>query len=107
LTAIHAGSADDIVDEMFRLSGQKHESYERRGIFAGSPIILLGHLSWPARDVEGPALYDVYKELEHLVVASDFEEFGFTEIWLMDYGPQYTSRRSMPKRGWPGLNDRP
>jgi hypothetical protein len=93
LTAIHAGSADDIVDEMFRLVGQKHESYERRGIFAGRPIIRLGHLSWPAKEVEGPALYDVQKELERRVVPEDFEGFGFSEIWLMDDGPKYKSRR--------------
>jgi hypothetical protein len=93
LTAIHAGSADDILDEIIRLAGQKHESYLRRGIFDGRPIILLGHLDWPAKDVEGPALYDLYEELEQTVVAGDFDEFGFTEIWLMDDGAKYTSRR--------------
>ncbi len=45
------------------------------------------------KDVEGPALYDVYEELEQLVVAGDFDEFGFAEMWLMDDGPKYTSRR--------------
>jgi hypothetical protein len=93
LTAIHAGSADDIVDETIRLATQKHRSYQRRGIFDSRPIMLLGHLSWPARDVEGPALYDVYEELEHLVAAGDFDDLGFSEIWLMDDGPKYTSRR--------------
>jgi hypothetical protein len=75
LTAIHAGSADDIVGETIRLATQKHRSYERRGIFDGRPIILLGHLDWPARDVEGPALYDVYEELEHLVGHCQVEAF--------------------------------
>jgi hypothetical protein len=93
LTAIHAGSADDIVGETIRLATQKHRSYERRGIFNERPMILLGHLDWPARDVEGPALYDVFEELEHLVAAGDFDDFGFSEIWMMDDGPKYTSRR--------------
>jgi hypothetical protein len=92
LTAIYAGSADDIVNETIRLATQKQRSYQRRGIFDGRPIMLLGHLSWPARDVEGPALYDVYEELEHLVGDGDFDALGFCEIWLMDDGPKYTSR---------------
>ena len=81
LTAIHAGSAGDIVAEMIRLATQKHQSYERRGIFYGRPITLLGHLDWPARDVEGPALYDVYEELEHPVAAGDFDDLGFFAAW--------------------------
>jgi hypothetical protein len=93
LTAIHAGSADDIICEMIRLATQKYLSYERRGIFNERPIILLGHLDWPARDVEGPALYDVYEELEYLVAPGDLDDLGFSEIWLMDDGPKYTSRR--------------
>jgi hypothetical protein len=91
-----------------RCSGFPDKSTRVTNVGASSLVRrLFCSVTWPARDAEGPALYDVYKELEHLVVASDFEEFGFTEIWLMDYAPQYTSRRSMPKRGWPGLNDRP
>jgi hypothetical protein len=93
LTAIHAGGADDVVGEMIRLATKKHESYQRRGIFDDLPIILLGHLDWPARDVEGPALYDIHEELEHRVAAGGFDDFGFSEIWLMDDGPKYTSRR--------------
>jgi hypothetical protein len=93
LTAIHAGSADDIVCETIRLATQKHRSYERRGIFDARPIILLGHLDRPARDVEGPALYDVHDELKHLVAAGDFDDLGFSEIWLMDDGSKYTLRR--------------
>lgn len=93
LTFIKAGSADHIIAEILRLVTQKHASYERRGIFDTRPIILLGHLDSPARDVEGPALYDVHEELVELFVPSDFDGFGFTEIWLMDYSPKYTSRR--------------
>jgi hypothetical protein len=93
LTSIRAASADDIVSEVLRLASQKHESYERRGIFDAGPIILLGHLGWPAKDVEGPALYDVRRQLEDLIVASDFDRFGFSEIWLMDDGLKYTSRQ--------------
>jgi hypothetical protein len=52
----------------------------------------LGHLDWPAKDVEGPALYDVYEELAELTIPDDFGG-GFSEIWLMDGGPKYTSRR--------------
>ena len=93
LTSIKAGSADHIIAEVLRLASQKHQTYERRGIFDTRPIILLGHLDWPAKNVEGPALYDVHKELAELIVPSDFNGFGFKEIWLMDEGSKYTSRR--------------
>ena len=93
LTAIKADTADDILAEVLRLASQKHESYERKGIFRTGPIILLGHLDWPAQDIEGVALYDVHRELTELIVPSDFAGFGFSEIWLMDSCPKYTSRR--------------
>lgn len=93
LTSIKAGSADDIVAEVFRLARQKHEKYEPSGIFHGRPVILLGHLDWPAKGVEGPALYDVHDQLGELIDPTEFDKFGFTEIWLMDYGAKYTSRR--------------
>ncbi len=93
LTAIHAGGAGDIIDELLRLARQKHETYERNGIFDKGPVMLLGNLDWPAPHVEGPALYDVREELAELVLPSDFAGFGFNEIWLMDDGPKYTSRR--------------
>jgi hypothetical protein len=32
-----------------------------RGIFDARPIILLGVLDWPAKKVEGSALYDVLR----------------------------------------------
>src|SRR6266850_3934013 len=44
LTGIKAGSADAIIDEVWRLASQKHKSYERRGMFDNRPIILLGDL---------------------------------------------------------------
>ncbi|SRR5258708_15120251 len=93
LTSIKAGSADHVIAEVLRLASQKHESYQRRGIFGPRPIILLGQLDWPAKDVEGPALNDVHEALAELIVPSDFGGFGFSEIWLMDAGPKYTSRR--------------
>lgn len=109
LTAIHAASADHIVAEMYRLAGQKHEKYTRAGLFSDQPIILLGHLTWPAmgtRERENltpevldramatyPALWDVWREVEDMHGPSDFAEFGFSEIWLMDDGMKYTSRR--------------
>lgn len=92
LTAIHAGSAGDIIDELLRLARKKNETYERNGIFDKGPMVLLGNLDWPAPLVEGPALYDVHEELAEIVRASDFASFGFSEIWLMDDGPKYTSR---------------
>jgi len=93
LTSVKAGSAHHIIEEVLRLGGKKHESYKRHGIFDSRPIILLGHLDWPARDIEGPALHDVHEELAELITPSDFEGFGFSEIWLMDDGLKYTSRR--------------
>lgn len=95
LTSIKAGSADRIMAEVLRLASQKHDSYTRRNIFDGRPIILLGDLDWRAKDVEGPALYDIYEELLELIVPSDFARFGFSEIWLMDDGPKYTSRSDL------------
>src|SRR5215831_2385313 len=93
LPSIKAGSADDVIAEVSRLASQKHESYQPRGIFGPRPIILLGQLDWPAKDVEGPALYDVHEALAELIVPGDFGGFGFSEIWLMDAWPKYTSRR--------------
>jgi hypothetical protein len=93
LTSIKAGSAYDVVAEILRLASQKHETYQRRGVFGPRPIILLGQLDWPTKDVEGPALYDVHEALAELIVPNDFGGFGFSEIWLMDAGAKYTSRR--------------
>jgi len=93
LTAIHAVSASDIVDELLRLARKKHETYERNGVSNNGPVMLLGSLDWPVPHVEGPALYDVHEELAELIVPSDFGGFCFSEIWLMDDGPKYTSRR--------------
>jgi len=93
LTSIKAGSADQIIAEVLRLASQKHESYKRRSIFDTRPIILLRHLDWPAKDVEGSALYDAHEKIAELIVPSDFDDFGFSEIWLMDDGSKYTSRR--------------
>ncbi len=93
LTAIKAGSAEQVISEILRLAQQKHDTYARRRIFDARPIILLGHLDWPAKDVVGPALYDMGGELQAMAVPSDFAGSGFAEIWLMDEGPKYTSRR--------------
>jgi|ERR1051326_597931 hypothetical protein len=109
LTAIQASSAEDMVFEMHRLARKKHETYERRGIFIDRPLILLGHLSWPALSTKEreclsmetcyeamakyPALYDVWEEVDQMVDTSDFSGFGFSEIWLMDDGFKYSSRR--------------
>jgi hypothetical protein len=93
LTCIKAGSADNNIAELLRLGAKSTRATKRRGIFDTRPIILLGHLDWPAKDVEGPALYDVHEELAELIVPSDFDGFGFSEIWLIDDGPKYTSRR--------------
>ncbi len=109
LTAIQAACAEDIVTEMHRLARKKHESYERRGIFLDRPLVLLGHLSWPALSTKEresltmeacyeamakyPALYDVWEEVDQMFDPSDFSGFGFCEIWLMDDGFKYSSRR--------------
>ncbi len=95
LTSIKAGSADHIMAEVLRLASQKHDSYTRRNIFDARPIILLGDLDWPANDVEGPVLYDIQEERPELIVPSDFAHFGYSEIWLMDDGPKYTSRSDL------------
>jgi hypothetical protein len=48
----------------------------------------------PASGHDGSVtIYDVHEELAELFVPIDFGGFGFSEIWLMDDGPKYTSRR--------------
>jgi hypothetical protein len=94
---------------MHRLATQKHEKYARRGLFDARPMILLGHLAWPAlstperesltmeRCYEAmatyPALWDIWEEVDAGYDPSDFAGLGFSEIWLMDDGYKYTSRR--------------
>ena len=56
-------------------------------------MILLGHLSWPAPEVEGTTLWDERKAILDLVFEYEFAGLGFSEIWLMDDGIKYTSRR--------------
>jgi len=92
LTSVKADGAEQIIEELSRIASQKHESYERRGIFRSRPIVLLAALDWPAQDIEGAALYDVHNNLAGAVTASDFTGLGFSEIWLMDGGAKYTSR---------------
>lgn len=80
LTAIMAASAEHIVLGMHRLAKQKHEKYDRRGLFGARRMILLGHLTWPAISTKGrenltteamyeamatyPALWDVWEEVD-------------------------------------------
>jgi hypothetical protein len=92
LTAIHAGDAYTVLSEIERISHKKGTSYRQRGLFA-RPIILLGDLDWPARDTEGAALFEFYDELTSLVDAKAFDSRGFSEIWLVDAGYKYSSRR--------------
>lgn len=77
-------------------------------IFPVPCLILLGHLTWPAigtKEHENltieamyqamttyPGLWDVWEEVDGMYDPSDFAEFGFSEIWLMDDGMKYTSR---------------
>jgi hypothetical protein len=109
LTAIMAAGAEDIVLGMHRLAKQKHEKYDRRALFGARPMILVGHLTWPAigtKERENltmeamyqamatyPALWDVWEEVDGMYDPSDFDGLGFSEIWLMDDGMKYTSRR--------------
>jgi hypothetical protein len=80
LTAVKAGGAEGIIEELSRIARKKHESYQRRGIFKSRPILLLADLDWPAQDIEGAALYDVRDDLVDALCASDFAVFGFSEI---------------------------
>ncbi len=109
LTAIMAAGAEDIVLGMHRLAKQKHEKYDRRALFGVRPMILLGHLTWPAigtKERESltmeamyqamatyPALWNVWEEVDGMYDPSDFDGFGFSEVWLMDDGMKHTSRR--------------
>jgi hypothetical protein len=92
LTAIKADGAEDVIEEFWRIARKKHESYHPRGIFELRPMILLGILDWLSQDIEGAALYDMRDELADALAANDFAAFGFSEIWLLDDGPKYTSR---------------
>ncbi len=72
LTAIHASSAGDVIDELLRLARKKHGTYERNGVFDNRPLMLLGSLDWPTPNVDGPALYDLREELAELVLPKRF-----------------------------------
>lgn len=37
-------------------------------------------------------MYDIYQELGEITYPRAFAQFAFSEIWLMDSGPKYTSR---------------
>lgn len=109
LTAIMAAGAEGIVLGIHRLAKQKHEKYARRALFGVRPMILLGHLTWPAIGTKErknltmeamcqamaayPALWDVWEEVDGMYDPSDFSGFGFSEVWLMDDSIKYTSRR--------------
>ena len=62
----------------------------------GMPILfLLGGWAEPSPPAHaitrrGATLNQRHQEL---IVPNDFVVFGFNEIWLMDDGPKYTSRR--------------
>jgi hypothetical protein len=92
LTAIHAGDAETVLAEIIRITAKKGASYRRRGIFA-RPVVLVGHLDWPAPDAEGTALFDCHSELAALIRVGEFNACGFSEVWLMDAGYKYSSRR--------------
>ena len=92
LTEIHAGDAETALSEIERLSRKKGLSYQRRGLFA-RPTILLGDLDWPSPDDEGASLFDFHDELNALIDTIVFNSYGFSEIWLMDAGYKYSSRR--------------
>jgi hypothetical protein len=93
LTGIKAADADSIREEIERLGTKKAASYEKRGLFT-RPIVLLCHLDWPARDTEGPALFDIHREL---AAGGPTNIPGFSEVWLMDETAKYTDRRD-PRR---------
>jgi hypothetical protein len=80
------------LDEICRILAKKGASYQHRGLFA-RPIILLGHLDWPARDAESTALFDCHRDLVYLIDANPLDSCGFSEVWLMDAGYKYSSRR--------------
>jgi hypothetical protein len=70
-------------EEASRIAWKKHASYERRGLF-GNPIALILHsASFP--------LYDLQDELEFLIDDYEFQSFGFTEIWAVDFSDAYYS----------------
>lgn len=79
----NAGDAAGYYAEASRLTWQKHESYERRGLFA-NPIILLLHS-------KQPALFDIQGELEALCDAAEFDGTGFAEVWAIDFSDEYFS----------------
>jgi hypothetical protein len=91
LTAIHAGDAETILDEINRISAKKGTSYRLRNLFA-RPIILLGDLDWPAPDTEGTSLFECHSDLTELIDANKFDSYGFSEVWLMDAGYKFSSR---------------
>jgi hypothetical protein len=83
LTAIMAASAEDIVLGMHRLAKQKHQKYDRRGLFGARPMILLGHLSWPAIGT---------KERENVTMEAMYEAMAAYPALWDDQRTRYTPK---------------
>ena len=73
----------DYVEEAYRLASRKSDSYTRRRIFR-FPIALVMYSS-------EPPLFDIGRELARAVCQEDFETFGFTEVWAIDFSDAYYS----------------
>ncbi len=78
----------DYIAEAWRIAEKKHISYNKRGLFS-IPIFLVFFAS------EHP-LYEFYKGIADIPL-EDFNDLGFSEVWLADLNEEYFSCRD-PRR---------
>jgi hypothetical protein len=78
----------DYLEEASRLAWQKHDSYERRGLFR-YPIALILHS-------DAIPLFDIHRHLS-ANGADEFADVGFTKVWSVDFSDAYYSPQD-PRR---------
>lgn len=81
-------NAWNYLEEASRLAWQKHESYERRGLFRCPIALILYSHAVPLFDIE-----------QHLRAsgADEFAAIGFAEVWSVDFSDAYYSAQD-PRR---------
>jgi hypothetical protein len=86
----YQAEVDDYVAEVYRLASKKAKSYHRHQRFSARPIMLLCYS-------DKIPFFDAQRELEASIYWEDFDQLGFTEIWLMDLADAYFGARD-PRR---------
>ncbi|MDQ2081033.1 hypothetical protein RA307_12645 [Xanthobacteraceae bacterium Astr-EGSB] len=82
----HAEDAEAYLAEVSQLAWQKHESYERRGLFRNPIALILHSIAIP--------LFDIQRELA-AASSDEFDEVGFVEVWCVDFSDAYYSAQDL------------